>query len=266
MEIIQGKFKNHKVYVDSAFGKTIGFTSDNFVGTMPKNKLPKKGHIQGQKEGTGSYLYLEEEKSMVIAVVVIEKNKSAFTKMELMVRIAEEGFDCAMFQERLAPIMPVVPPYTWQVSMETFMGVLFRCYSMTKEDVLAHLRPMCLKKIKSTDSLVKEIIQKEHPSGVDMQTAINVAVRLIDSGSPYINCETLSVEETIRRFRAAQVILYGFYFQKNIDMVPPHPNIGDCLLKKNGKKKFFIEWDGSSWVNPEPLHQGNKEIAPREKQ
>lgn len=263
MEIVQSekKLKDHKVFVGSGFGKKIGFTPDNFSGTMPEDYKKKHGRkgtflIKRQDIDCGSHLWLEEKENRVLLLRLIEINPNVFGTMDLMCAIALQGYNCAMIRPTSeGELKHYGAPYVWTRTMENYQNNLMYIYTMTKEDILEKLLPIVEDKIRFSNQQMIDIITKplEENKVEEIELATNFACKLVNPQAPYVDLRHRSPEQILDVFQATQCILYNYYFQNDVSQLPPNPKQNDCVQKVINEKLWNFTWLGAAWEKTEQV-------------
>lgn len=258
----EAKPKNHIVLVDSAFGRRIGFVSAHFQGDFSPVVKPKKvrgrGRMAPQKKDPRqhySFLWLDEANNRVVLSRIQERRHTDFGMPELMVCIAQEGFDCVIYSSLKADAPKFTEPYNFLESVEEIRGEPVRVHKMTPEQVLEHIMPLVEERKKYNAEAMLKLAQSPTMSRADAVAMIRRAITILKPGDYFEGVDHFSDQDLEPRIRAAQNILVNYYGIDNDTAFPPKPDVGEVVMKRIGGIVLNFSWTGTAWVTDEGLTQ-----------
>lgn len=244
MKVAKGK-KWHIVLVDSTFGKSVGFISQNFRGRFlqPLKRKRKDGSgtneiIQSAKDLVSqydSYLWLDETRNRVLIINANPVDHQIYGMDDLMVNIAQLEYDVALIREENSNYKGDAN-HTWTITKEIFRGQVVKVYTMGYVDVLTRIHPLVIKKTRLSHKRIIELLQKPDLNKLQMVDMINMAIHVTNTPAPFITvADALAFpeKEIRRRYRFAEDILFNYFLRDNPDIFPPVPFHGQKILKGN---------------------------------
>lgn len=249
------KEKNHVVYVDSSFGRSIGFVSEHFKGAFtvktPARKGFRRGHVPAKNYFQhGSFLWLDQGRNRVVLSNVIEREHTLFGLPELMVCIAQSGYDCVLYADIAKPAPEVRAPYLFRIGEEEIAGRRTRVMTMTPEDVEEHLVPFVEERKKFSRDTVIDLAKRSDMSRQEAVGLIRHAWNILEPKKPLQQLDLVSDQDLFERVGAAQNIIINYYCGDDVSAVTPNPHIGEVLVKNvNGKTRHLT-------YGPDPVGAG----------
>lgn len=256
------KPKSHIVMVDSAFGKKVGFVSQYFKGGLIKPMetylakgvratIPARQLMQGSEN---SWLWMDEANNRVIICNLMPIDKTIMGQDELMVNIAQIGFDVA-FARPMDHNITYDEPYIFTITEEKFQKEDVKMYTMTFRDILINLHPMVLKKIRLTSEKIMSDILRQFLTHDEKINLINHAMQLIRNDFVIITgvkALMMPDDEVNQRYIAAENLLFSYYYRDHPDVFPPNPFIGMKVLKGEVAMEYVGEKQWLPFNAPKP--------------
>lgn len=245
--------KFHIVLCDSKFGQQVGFTSQNFRGQFVQPMKRTKHDGSKQKEilysakhlmsPQDSYLWMDETRMRVLIINANPIDHQSFGMDDLMVNIAQLGYDVAMVREEFSNYKGD-DNYTWTTTKEIFQGRTAKVYTMSCVDILTKIHPLVIKKMRTSQRRAIELLQKPDLKKLEKVELINHAIFVTQTPAPFITlADAVSFPDTeiTRRYRFAEDILFTYYLRENLQIYPPVPFEGQKLLKGKAVMQYSAE-------------------------